>query len=185
MTRFLTTLGFLILCQISLSQVKFANEFTVSNDFIEATQRTYITELYDAVSYTDLSKNDKKEVFNRLRENTKLFKKRGSVGFDENLVINKTKLPPSWDLLDGLNANFERIADKVLPSDMSMEKIDSGISNFKGYTYVFFTSLIRMPDFERFTSQYIISVNNINYMIVVNSFKNLSFSDVITDIKKE
>ena len=145
MTRFLTTLGFLILCQISLSQVKFANEFTVSNDFIEATQRTYITELYDAVSYTDLSKNDKKEVFNRLRENTKLFTKRGSVGFDENLVINKTKLPPSWDLLDGLNANFERIADKVLPSDMSMEKIDSGISNFKGYTYVFFTSLIRMP----------------------------------------
>ena len=79
-------------------QLKFADEFLISNDFVEVNQKTYIELLSDAVSYTNTSDNRKNEIFNEMRNNHKLFKRRGTEEFEENIIIGRSKLSPSWDL---------------------------------------------------------------------------------------
>ena len=163
-------------------QLKFADEFLISNDFVEVNQKTYIELLSDAVSYTNTSDNRKNEIFNEMRNNHKLFKRRGTEEFEENIIIGRSKLSPSWDMLDYLNANFEKLGAEALPSETTLEMIDSGISTLYGFNYVFINTLFNLPAFERFSTTCIISVNNKNYKIIINSFDNLSLSDVIIKI---
>ena len=165
---------------ICFGQKKFADEFVVSEDFYEASQKTYLEELSQAINFTTLSKAKQKEKYEQLRVNTKMFIKRGSNGL-ENMVINKTAKGPSWKLLDYFVANFERLS-KIMPPDTKAYQIDNGIKTFKNYTYLFFKNLVVVNNYERYSTSYVITVNNVNYMIVSNTSEELSFSDLIVSI---
>ena len=97
-------------------------------------------------------------------------------------MINKAEVGPTKKVLEFLTEKFSNEIT-MLPEGVEMSFLNSGFGYYKDkFQYVYMKTLIKFYGFDRYSYQYIISVNNENFHIVINTKEGLEIQDVIYEI---
>ena len=157
--------------------------FSVSKEFIKADDKTVLELLIESSLLLNMSVDEQLETVIRLKGNTEVYIKENSLNNEENIMIKKTKLAPSKQLLKDFNSNFEDLSSSMLNEGYEMRLINSGLGNYQNkFEYVFFITLFKTAELERYSYQYFITVNKENFHIVINTKEGLELQDVFLDI---
>ena len=155
--------------------------FTVSKEFIKADDETTLEMLLDAVVLLEMSTQERLETLARLKETSEVYIKKNSLTTEESILINKSELGPSKELLEMVNSQFENL--ELLPEGLEMKFLNSGLGTYQGkFDYIFVKTYLHNSELDRYTFQYWISVNNENFHIAINSKEGLEIQDVFNDI---
>ena len=156
--------------------------FAISEGFIKADDETTLELLIDANLLVKMSTQERLENIARIIQTTEIYIRKNSLNNDENIVINKSELGPSKQVLEMLNSQLEYQASQRLEG-IEMRILNSGFGNYQDkFNYIFFKTLMNISGLERYSCQYLISVNNENFHIVINTKEGLEIQDVFNDI---
>ena len=163
--------------------VKSQKGFSVSKGFIKADDKTVLELLIGSSLLLNMSAEEQLEAVIRLKDNTEVYVKENSLNNEENIMINKSELGPSKQLLEVFTSQFKDLSSSMLIEGVEMRLINSGFGNYQNrFEYVFFNSLFKTAELERYSYQYFISVNKENFHIVINTKEGLEIQDVFMDI---
>jgi hypothetical protein len=158
-------------------------DFMLSEGFIKADDETFLSILIDAQGLVNLSAQERSENLIRWKKNTEIYIKENSNNYEENIIINKSPLTPSQNILDMFKEQIENQSNQLLANGIEFKLTNSGFGKFHDmFEYIFFKSKLNIDGLHRYSCQYIISVNNQGYHIVVNTVEGLGIDDVFTAI---
>ena len=157
-------------------------EFVISDMFSKADDKTFLELLYGSTFSLELSAEEMIEAILRVKNTTKVYIKKNSLNNEENIIINKAEIGPTKKVLDFMTEQFSNEIS-ILPEGMEMKLLDSGFGEYKDkFEYIFVKTFTKIYESDRFSYQYIISVNNENFHIVINTKDGLEIQDVIKEI---
>lgn len=156
--------------------------FIISDMFTKADDKTFLELLYGSTVSLELSAEEMIEAILRVKNTTKVYIKKNSLNNEENIIINKAEIGPTKKVLDFMTEHFSNEIS-ILPEGMEMKFLDSGFGEYKDkFEYIFVKTFTKLYESDRFSYQYIISVNNENFHIVINTKDGLEIQDVIYEI---
>tara|TARA_B110000908_G_scaffold126569_1_gene148491 strand:+ start:591 stop:1157 length:567 start_codon:yes stop_codon:yes gene_type:complete len=156
--------------------------FVISDMFTKADDKTFLELLYGATFSLELTAEEQIEAILRVKNTTEVYIRKNSLDNEENLVINKAEVGPTKKVLEFLTEKFSNEIT-MLPEGVEMSFLNSGFGYYKDkFQYVYMKTLIKFYGFDRYSYQYIISVNNENFHIVINTKEGLEIQDVIYEI---
>lgn len=156
-------------------------DFVISDSFIEADDETFLSLLIDAQSLVNLTPQEREENLIRWKKNTRIFVNKND--FAENIVVNKSELQPNQSTLDLFNYQLETQALQLLNNNIELKLINSNFGMFNNKAdFIFIKSMMLFDGISRYSCQYILSLNNNNYHIVINTFDGLEINDVFKEI---
>ena len=157
--------------------------FILSEGFIKADDETFLSILIDAQGLVNLSAQERAENLIRWKKNTEIYIKENSDTYEENIIVNKSPLTPSQNILDMFKVQIENQANQLLADGIDFKLTNSGFGKYQDvFEYIFFKSKLNIDGLHRYSCQYIISVNNQGYHIVINTAEGLGIDDVFSEI---
>ena len=179
MKNILFTLALLVSFSSFGQKTSFA-DFTISEEFIEANEQTFLELLIDATLLVKMSTKERMETILRIKETTRAYIR--NANNEENILINKSELGPSKQLLEMIRTQIEYQTSQRLEG-IKVTLLDSGFGNYQNkFDYIFFQTLFDFDGSDRYSCQYIISVRNENFHIIINTKEGLEIQDVFNDI---
>ena len=158
-------------------------DFIISESFVEADNETFLSLLIDAQSLVNLTSQEKEDNLMRWKKTVKILVNKND--FAENIVISKSELPPNQYTLDLFNSQLDSQASQLLNSNIEMKLIESGFGKFNNLLdYIFIKSKMVFDGVSRYSCQYIITLNNNNYHIVINTFDGYVINDIFKEINQ-
>ena len=158
-------------------------DFVVSESYIEADDETFLSLLIDAQSLVNLTPKEREDNLIRWKKTAKILVNKND--FAENVVISKSELPPNQYTLDLFNYQLESQASQLLKSNIEFKLIESNFGKYNNLLdYIFIKSKMVIDGMSRYSCQYIITLNNNNYHIIINTFDGLEINDVFKEINQ-
>ena len=158
-------------------------DFVISESYIEADDETFLSLLIDAQSLVNLTPKEREDNLIRWKKSVKILVNKND--FAENIVISKSELPPNQYTLDLFNYQLESQASQLLKSNIEFKLIESNFGKFNNLLdYIFIKSKMVIDGVSRYSCQYIVTLNNNNYHIVINTFDGLEINDVFKEINQ-
>ena len=174
----------LLLLFFSFSLSTFSQDSSTNKNFKLITKQLFENVLSNTLGFTKLSDSLKEMYMDYIYEQDVLFFIKNN-DFSENIIINNDATEPTQNNLLLISAQYEKafneIADDALVKSLLLE---SGIRKYQEkhlYLYFIFEVSFINEGLIRNSNQYIISMHNQSFHIVINSFDGVTIDDVFSE----
>ncbi|MFH1319601.1 MAG: hypothetical protein ABII90_02980 [Bacteroidota bacterium] len=154
----------------------------VSKEYLEVTPENW-QEILKRFDFTLKASEKNQKIIEEMAidPNRLVFIKEGNI--EDNVTIINTTVPATNQTLLILQDEMEKKAEIMLKQGITYERLNRGISKFRGYNFIFIFCLLRVEEVpERYTYMYIIEIPPYSYMIHVNSLDKATIKDAIVSI---
>jgi len=174
----------LLLLFFSFSLLTFSQDSFTNKNFKLVTKQLFENDLSNTLGFTKLSDSQKEMYKDYIYEQDILFFIKNN-DFSENIIINNDAPEPTQNNLLLVSAQYENVIEVV--ADDALVKsllLESGIRKFQEkylYLYLIIENTFVNEGLIRISNQYIISMHNQSFHIVINSFDGITIDDVFSE----